>query len=57
MLRHGRIAPQMLWATKVDPKLFEINKNHMPNEGYLKSLMEDEKILKLNLSDVKEKNE
>ena len=40
-----------------DPKLFEINKNHMPNEGYLKSLMEDEKFLKLNLRDVKEKNE
>lgn len=40
-----------------DSKLFEINKNHMPNEGYLKSLMEDEKILKLNLRDVEGKNE
>lgn len=40
-----------------DPKLFEINKDHAPNEEYLKSLTEDEKILKLNLRDVKEKDE
>ena len=40
-----------------EPKLFEINRNNMPNEGYLKSLKKDEKILKLNLRDVKEKNE
>ena len=27
-----------------EPKLFEINKTHIPNEGYLKSLKEDENI-------------
>jgi hypothetical protein len=29
-----------------EPKLFEINKNHILNEGYQKSLKEDEEHLK-----------
>ena len=31
---------------KKEPKLLEINKDHIPNEGYLKSLKDDEEFLK-----------
>lgn len=31
---------------KIEPHLMEINKNHQPNEGYLKSLQQDKEFIK-----------
>lgn len=36
----------ILEILKLEPKLIEINKGHFPNEGYLKSLNDDKKLLK-----------
>ena len=44
----------ILQLFKKEPELIEINKNHKPNEGYLKSLQQDKeftKNLKSELSD------
>jgi len=36
----------ILCLLKEEPSLIEINKDHKPNEGYIKSLKQDEEFIK-----------
>ena len=44
IIKRPILLDEIILLYKKEPKLFEINKTHIPNEGYLKSLKEDENI-------------